>query len=196
MNYLGHSLFSKERESLFITGNVLGDFYKGIPQKLDYPPELINGIIFHRYLDKITDENSVILSLKSSIADGRLFRGAIIDIFFDYFLAKNWNHFCSLDLKNYSENLYSKIDESYSFLPENARRTFYYLKKEDWILNYKNIDFIENVLFRMGNHYKNGDILTNSIRYLKSNPNFYEDNFFKFIDTINIENNCLCVKKR
>ena len=92
--------------------------------------------------------------------------------------------------------MYSKIDESYSFLPENARRTFYYLKKEDWILNYKNMDFIENVLFRMGNHYKNGDILTNSIRYLKSNPNFYEDNFFKFIDTINIENNCLCVKKR
>jgi len=105
MNYLGHSFFSKEKEDLFITGNVLGDFYKGRPEKLDYPSDLIDGIIFHRYLDKTTDENSIILDLKTSITDGRLFKGAIIDIFFDYFLANHWNQFSSLNLEVYSKKL-------------------------------------------------------------------------------------------
>ena len=187
MNYLGHSFFSQEKKDLFITGNVLGDFYKGLPKKLDYPSELIDGIIFHRYLDKITDENPIILNLKNSITNGRLFKGAIIDIFFDYFLAKNWNHFSSLNLELYSKSVYKSIDNSYIFLPENAKRTFFYLKEENWILNYQSIDFIENVLYRMGTHYKNGDILKNSIVYLKSNPNFYEENFFKFINDFSIK---------
>lgn len=183
MNYLGHSFFSKENESLFITGNVLGDFYKGRPEKLDYPQDLVNGIVFHRYLDKITDENPIIHDLKASITDGRLFKGAIIDIFLDYFLAKNWNHFSSISLEIYSKNLYKLIGDSEFFLPENGKRTFFYLKKENWIFNYQYIDFIEDVLSRMGSHYKNGHILKNSIKYLKSDPNFYEDNFMKFIDT-------------
>lgn len=187
MNYLGHSFFSKEKEDLFITGNVLGDFYKGRPEKLDYPSDLIDGIIFHRYLDKTTDENSIILDLKTSITDGRLFKGAIIDIFFDYFLANHWNQFSSLNLEVYSKKLYNSIDKSSIFLPENGKRTFFYLKKENWILNYQYIDFIEDVLYRMGTHYKNGDILKNSIKYLRSNPNFYEDNFFKFIDTFSLK---------
>ena len=182
MNYLGHSFFSKENESLFITGNVLGDFYKGRPEKLDYPQDLVNGIVFHRYLDKITDENPIIHDLKASITDGRLFKGAIIDIFLDYFLAKNWNHFSSISLEIYSKNLYKLIGDSEFFLPKNGKRTFFYLKKENWIFNYQYIDFIEDVLSRMGSHYKNGHILKNSIKYLKSDPNFYEDNSMKIID--------------
>lgn len=182
MNYLGHSFFSQNKNPLFITGNVLGDFYKGRIERLSQPKELVDGIFFHRNLDHNTDENPFIIKSKNSLLHCGLYKGVIIDIFTDYFFAKNWEKYNTVSLAAHTSDLYKKIDFSYEYLTVDAQKTFFYLKRDDVLCNYQNIEFIEEVLCRMGNFSKKGFILAESIKYLKKNENFYEDNFFNFIE--------------
>lgn len=124
MNYLGHSYFSKTQTPLFVTGNVLGDFYKGLPNRLLEPKELVEGVIFHRNLDNLTDENTYIINSKKSLIDCGLYNCIIIDIFTDYFFAKNWELINDNCLLKHMKNLYSQIDFSSNYLNTSAKKLF------------------------------------------------------------------------
>ena len=187
MNYLGHSFFSKDKDNYFVTGNVLGDFFKGRTERLDGPKNLVEGVVFHRILDKTTDENPFIMKSKESLLHCGLYKGVIIDIYTDYFFAKNWEKFNDTSLSAHTKNLYESIESSYEFLTLDAQKTFFYLKRDNVLYNYKEVDFIEEVFYRMGNYSKKGDILKDSIKFLKQNEKFYEDNFFDFINDFRID---------
>lgn len=183
MNYLGHSYFSKESDDLFVTGNVLGDFFKGRTERIEGPIKLVEGIVYHRLLDKTTDENTYIKKSKDSLIDCGLYKGVVIDIFSDYFFAKNWNKLSSSSLWSHTQRVYDQIDFSYDYLNQEAQKSYFYIKRDNVLYNYKNIEFIEDVFYKMSNFTKKGLILRDSFKYLKNDENFYEDNFFNFINS-------------
>lgn len=183
MNYLGHSYFSRENDNFFVTGNVLGDFFKGRTERMEGPAKLIEGIVYHRILDKTTDENIYIKKSKDSLIDCGLYKGVVIDIFSDYFFAKNWNKLSANSLWTHTQNVYDQIDATYDFLNQEAQKSYFYIKRDNTLYNYKNLDFIEDVFYKMANFTKKGLILKDSFKYLKNDENFYEDNFFDFINS-------------
>ena len=55
MNYLGH-LYLSDKEPYFLIGGFIADVIKG--KKYDiYPKKIQKGIIFHRRVDTLTDQN-------------------------------------------------------------------------------------------------------------------------------------------
>jgi len=184
MNFLGHSFF-KEGSSLFLLGNICGDFYKGLPASLLLPKEMIEGIKFHRKLDSLTDSTTAVSRAKKSLPEYGLYSGIIIDIYYDHFLAKNW-----MTLKNESLDLhcgyvYSELLKHSEYIPLKSRKIIDHMIDEDWFKNYKDLDFIEKTLSRISKRISRENNVEKSIDNLRNNYDFFQENFFEFWSELN-----------
>ena len=92
MNYLAHIYLSGEDDFVKI-GNFIADGIKGRKYKL-YPGKIQIGILLHRKIDWFSDNDDIFKKSKRRL-DKKYghYKGVIIDIFYDHFLAKNWKNF-------------------------------------------------------------------------------------------------------
>lgn len=184
MNFLGHSYF-KGCSSLFLVGNVCGDFYKGLPEKLELPSEMIEGIKFHRRLDRVTDSTLSVAKAKLQLLKYGRYSGIIVDIFYDHFLATNWNKLHDLPLEIYSKKVYSDITDAYQYIPLKSRVAIDRMIEEDWFSSYKDLDFLHKTLKRVSSRISKANNIEDSIYDLKDNYDFFKNNFFEFWSEIN-----------
>ena len=97
MNWLAHAFLSSA-DTDFRLGNLLADIVKG--SDLDgMPPEFLAGVRCHRAIDSFTDSHPVPRRSRVRIAGewGR-FSGILIDVFYDHFLAVNWDRYADVPL--------------------------------------------------------------------------------------------------
>ncbi|MEQ8424061.1 MAG: DUF479 domain-containing protein, partial [Cyclobacteriaceae bacterium] len=91
MNFLAHIYLSGDNAQLMI-GNFIGDFVKGKNLSARYNPDVVLGIELHRAIDEYTDSHDVVQKSKVRLRPKyRHYSGVIVDMFYDHFLAKNWN---------------------------------------------------------------------------------------------------------
>jgi acyl carrier protein phosphodiesterase len=92
MNFLAHIYLSGDNDLLKI-GNFMADSIRG-NQYLQYPDEIKKGILLHRFIDTFTDAHLIYRKSKHRLHEkyGH-YSGVIMDIVYDHFLAKNWNHY-------------------------------------------------------------------------------------------------------
>lgn len=137
MNYLGHATLSFG-ESNVTLGNLISDFVKGKKQ-YDYPKSIFTGIRLHRDIDSFTDCHPSTASAKEFFRnDYPLYSGAFIDVVYDHFLALQENEFITYGgLDNFSAMVYDFVDARLSELPVMFQAMFPYMKKHDWLWNYR-----------------------------------------------------------
>ncbi|HMQ00386.1 MAG TPA: ACP phosphodiesterase [Cyclobacteriaceae bacterium] len=149
MNFLGHLYLSGENENI-ITGNFMGDFVKGKEQLKQYHDEIVRGIMLHRSIDQFTDAHPAVAASKERLRPKyRHYAGVIVDVFYDHFLAKNWERFHHKPLHEYSQYAYGVIRSSKPILPEEARHMLPYMIQYDWLYNYRTIEGINRALTGM-----------------------------------------------
>jgi acyl carrier protein phosphodiesterase len=91
MNFLAHLHLSGNNPNIML-GNFMGDFVKGKSYRQQYEPEIIKGIELHRSIDEFTDSHPVVTESKNRLRPTyRHYSGVIVDVFYDHFLAANWN---------------------------------------------------------------------------------------------------------
>jgi acyl carrier protein phosphodiesterase len=92
MNILMHLLLSGPDEETLV-GNLMGDFVKG---RLDerFSPGIRRGLELHRAIDTFAQTNDVFRQSRLRIDPGfGHFRGVLVDLFYDHFLAVNWDDY-------------------------------------------------------------------------------------------------------
>ena len=88
MNYLAHIYLSGDRELIRI-GNFIADHIKGKKYQA-FSQGIQKGILLHRQIDSFTDNHEIVRKSKRRLHERYgLYRGVIIDIFYDHYLAKN-----------------------------------------------------------------------------------------------------------
>lgn len=137
MNYLAHALLSFGDPAV-TTGNMISDFVKG-RKKLLYPPGIQRGIQLHRLIDSFTDQHPVTKEAKDFFRPVyRLYSGAFIDIIFDHFLANDKTEFPTAQvLLAFTRSVYTDLQDSGSFLPNQFASLFPYMQKQNWLFNYR-----------------------------------------------------------
>ena len=101
MNLLGHAYLSRHSEPLMI-GNFIADFVKG-NKYLQYDDGIAKGIILHRLIDDFTDTHPVFLRSKVRIRKRyRHYTAVIIDLFYDHYLARDWEEHAGGDLEEFT----------------------------------------------------------------------------------------------
>lgn len=121
MNYLAHIFLSGGKPQVQI-GNFVGDFVKGEQYKT-LPAEMQMGVLLHRKIDEFTDSHPDFLVVKSLLRPrfGR-YSGIIVDMYFDYFLAKNFAEYSNgISLRSFTLRFYMSAIINYSYLPQRVK---------------------------------------------------------------------------
>ena len=145
MNYLAHAYLSFNDPEILV-GNLISDFVKG-KKKFDYPPVIQQGIMLHRAIDTFTDEHAVTKEAKEFFRPHyRLYSGAFVDVVYDHFLATDENEFTENSLFDFTQQIYSILENYQQWFPERFAVMFPYMKKHNWLFNYRTLPGIEKSL--------------------------------------------------
>jgi len=141
LNYLAHSFLSGNDPELLV-GNFIADSVRGSQLQL-YPEKVVKGIILHRQIDTFTDTHPVVQQSKDRLRPTyRKYAGVITDVYYDHFLAVNFQHYANITLSEYAQNVYALIQSHASILPERVLYFLPYMVKQNWLLNYANLEGI------------------------------------------------------
>lgn len=193
MNLLAHSYLSYNNDEILV-GNMIGDFVKGNIDKLNYPPRIKKGLKLHRIIDAFTESNEHSIRSKRRLHPKYgLYRGIMVDVFYDHFLAKNWKQYSNIELLDYTLNVYDILNKYKNIFPNSFIFVLDRMSKNNWLYSYKDIDTIDIVLKRIGNYrIKRKNNLKLGISELKNHYNELEDDFIKFFEEIRLFLNKKC----
>jgi acyl carrier protein phosphodiesterase len=142
MNYLAHAYLSFGHKEILV-GNMISDYVKG-KNKFSYPENIQKGIALHRAIDTFTDNHDATKKAKEIFRPYyRLYSGAFTDVVYDHFLAIDANEFSKDRLANFSKEVYDTLDLFANYFPEKFARMFPYMRSQNWLFNYRNIEGTE-----------------------------------------------------
>jgi acyl carrier protein phosphodiesterase len=183
MNYLAHIFLSGDKDEVKI-GNFIADFVPG-KKHLDYPEYIQKGILLHRKIDAYTDSHPIFkVSKKRLFNDFRHYSAVIVDMFYDHFLAKNFSQYSDIPLEEFVASFYDIMMKNEPTLPDNVKRVLPVMVKYNWLLSYRELDKLQDILNQMNNRTHHNSNLHHSIKILKSDYKLFEDDFKIFFDDI------------
>lgn len=179
MNFLAHIFLSNDDELLTV-GNFIGDFVKGA-QVNDYDDPVKTGILLHREIDHFTDTHEVVKLSKERLRPGyRHYSPVIVDVFYDHFLAKNWDRYSSKKLEQFTIDFYQMLEGHKGTLPDPARHMFTYMKRDNWLFNYRQTEGIHRALSGMSRRTSFESRMEHAVKDLKKNYDQFEAEFLTF----------------
>ncbi|MFL5762402.1 MAG: ACP phosphodiesterase [Bacteroidia bacterium] len=179
MNFLSHIYLSGNSEGLLI-GNYIADSVKGQVIN-DFPEEIRKGIVLHREIDTFTDQHPVVeLSKRRLRPKYRKYAGVIVDIYYDHFLAANWENYSDESLPDFTKKIYRLLSERSNSFPVKSQRFTKYMLEYDILNAYAKLEGIERVLQGMSGRAKFESNMEKSIHDLKEHYSSFENEFRKF----------------
>ncbi len=165
MNFLAHIYLASPNEDWMI-GNFIADAVKGKSYQL-YEKKIAEGILMHRFIDHFTDTHPLVKDCTSLLRnDLKKFAPVALDVYFDYFLAKNWQQYHQQTLADFAQNAYQLFNCNFEKLPIRNQQLLPYMVKQNWLLNYATISGIEKTLNGMAQRTTHGQILQGGEKHL------------------------------
>ena len=179
VNFLAHLYLSQNNTNMMI-GNFIADHVKGNDYK-EYSNEIQKGILLHREIDTFTDTHPIVRKSKRRLHKRyRHYNGVIIDIFYDYFLAKNWARYSAIPLKIYTEAVDQLFQKKSPTLPLKSQHFIKYMKEYNLLFNYQFKEGIERVLQGMNHRTKGKSQMHLAIEDLQNLEHEFENDFILF----------------
>jgi len=183
MNYLAHLYLSGSSEQRQV-GNFIGDWVKG-KHYTDFPDEIKEGILLHRAIDTFTDSHqSVHLCARLLYEKYHKYAKIVIDIFFDHFLAVNWNKYCATNLHTFVVQVYSTLIKFFKILPTQVQNIVPLLIANNRLESYSTIDGVKETLFLMSRYSSLPNESDFAINTLTSNYDYFAQQFNYFFENI------------
>lgn len=183
MNFLGHIYLTKSDKELLL-GNFMADSIKGNSYK-EYPVNIQKGILFHRFIDSYTDNHPAFRKSTAKLhSDFSHFSGVLVDVFYDHFLAKNWQVFHPIPIEKFAQEFYTYMDKRYDLMTPQMQYIFPYMKDNNWLVRYTTLEGIEKTLSEMGGRIGREYRLEKSVINLEREYDSFEKDFEVFIAAI------------
>jgi acyl carrier protein phosphodiesterase len=180
VNFLAHIYLSGDDPNIQL-GNFIGDFVKGRNLTEQFETGIAKGIELHRTIDEFTDKHPVVKQSKVRLREKyRHYAPVIVDIFYDHYLAKNWERFHSTFLPDFAEQTYTMIMSRQAILPEKVKWMMPYMMKQDWLTSYSRIEGIARVLGGMSRRTPYDSKMNEAVEDLQAHYADFEKEFFEF----------------
>ena len=183
MNFLAHAYLSFGQEEILV-GNFIADFVRGKDIE-KYPKKVQLGIQLHRAIDTYTDSHPLVKQVQSFLIPrfGHYSR-VISDVFFDYFLAKNWNNYSDTPLEQFSLDSYRILSLYPQELPETFRRMFHWMCTQNWLYAYREPVGIQAALDGLSRRARFDSKMNESTQVLWEKEEEIEALFFVFFQDL------------
>lgn len=179
MNWLAH-LYLSEPDAAFRVGNVLPDL---VPQSTlqALPPEFARGVACHRRIDAFTDSHPI---FRQSIArlgpTHRRFGGVVMDMFYDHFLAANWERFSDEPLLQFTQSVYADLETCFPEVPGHAADVLRRMSADDWLGSYREVASIRLALNGIGRRLRKPRSLGDAVEELERHYEPLQKDFYNF----------------
>lgn len=144
MNFLSHAHLSGSNKDVLL-GNFIADAVKG-KKFLDFRQDIQTGILLHRQIDTYTDSHVLFKQSVSRVRkDFGRYSGIVMDIFYDHFLARNWNVYHEDELAVFAVHVYGILTRNVLILPGRTKRLLPFLVSQNWLTSYAEFDGLKQV---------------------------------------------------
>ena len=179
MNWLAHLYLSKPN-SAFRVGNLLPDLASKA-HLANLSMEFQAGIDCHRRIDLFTDSHPVVRrSIGRFPPPYRRFGGILTDIFYDHFLACEWDAYSKIALQNFVAEVYTDFERHRAELPTEINERLDQIKNANWIGSYAEIGGIAEALRRLGLRLRRPSDLAGAISILERDYELFQEDFRMF----------------
>jgi acyl carrier protein phosphodiesterase len=186
MNFLAHIYLSGDNDLIKI-GNFMADGIRG-KQFEHFPEDVQKGIILHRFIDTYTDSHDVFRqSTKRLHEKYHHYAGVIVDIVYDHFLAKNWSNYSDEKLEDFINRFYSSLHTNYDILTEKTQDLMPYMIERNWLLSYRTVEGIHQILTQMDRRSKNLSKMQFASEELKEFYAEFEQEFTTFFEEMQFQ---------
>ncbi|MBL8491545.1 MAG: DUF479 domain-containing protein, partial [Rhodocyclaceae bacterium] len=180
MNFLAHAFLAGADPGLRI-GGLIGDFVKG-PLPAGLPTDLAEGVRLHRRIDVWAETHPAFRRSRGRVAtDRRRFAGILVDMYYDHFLADQWERRHHLPLAQFTAETYALAGARAAELPAGFVRLLPRMRAMDWLASYRRIAAVEEALDRMATRLSRPDGLRGGIADLARDYAGFEADFAEFI---------------
>jgi acyl carrier protein phosphodiesterase len=179
MNYLAH-MFLSDGSPESLLGNLAGDFVRGVDVS-SMTPGMQAGVQLHRAVDRFTDAHPLVQQSRARLPQSwRHYRGVLVDVFYDHFLARNFKALSGESLDVFATRVYSALDKHADALPPRLRQAAPVMIERDWLRAYAHIEGLEIVLRGMSRRARRDVALHESVGALRQNYTDLQADFENF----------------
>jgi acyl carrier protein phosphodiesterase len=148
MNWLAH-VFLSRADVEFQLGNLLADVVRG-PQRDSLSASFVRGAACHKAIDAFTDAHPIVKRSRARVSsERRRFSGVLVDVFYDYFLARNFARYSPIALDAYTAAFYASVRAHPIALPPDAQTLLERIIRHDLLGSYARVDGVERALNRI-----------------------------------------------
>ncbi|MDY0211830.1 MAG: ACP phosphodiesterase [Desulfuromonadaceae bacterium] len=184
MNYLLHLLLSEQEEDCYV-GNLMGDFVKGRLEShaQDFAPAVIRGLKQHRRIDSYAQQSAVFKrSYRRLDDDYGLYRGIMVDLFYDHFAARHWQRFHPRPLPDFAHMIYT-ILSTRTDLPPAFAHVAARMREHNLLVAYTHSPTIERALNHISTRARAPNPLHGAVIELQRNYSHLEQDCMCFIQS-------------
>ncbi len=179
MNFLAHLVLSP-KETNFISGNLAADFLRGSDRKL-ISESVQSGISMHQFVDQFTDTHALVKMSKDRIKKHfHLLSGVLVDVFYDHFLAKDFEQIATVSLEDFCEYIYDILEKNIAELPPRLQQFVPIMIRENTLYSYRKLEGIQVALTRINHRIKKKISVELAMATLRDLYEFIENDFRKF----------------
>ncbi len=118
MNFLFHMLLSGKDDQLLV-GNFMGDFVKGPLLQGRFPERIGLGVKLHRRIDSYAERHPLFRRSRGRIDSVYgLYRGILVDMFYDHLLVHDWNRWSDEDFSVFLRRTRRVVESHRHVVPE------------------------------------------------------------------------------
>ncbi len=163
-----------------MVGNFIADTIKGAISDT-HSPGVILGINIHRSIDSYTDSHPIVLETRKLLYPyfGK-YAAVVQDVYYDHFLAINWNIYSKVSLSDFVHHVYAVLNQHKEQMNAKALRILHYMEMQDWLQNYATIDGIDRALKGLSRRATFQSNMEEGIPALKANYSALNTHFTEF----------------
>lgn len=183
MNFLAHLFLSCDEEPILV-GNFLADFIRNrdLPQ---FPSSVVRGIRLHRKIDTYTDNHPIVRrAARGLYASHGKYAPVIIDVFYDYFLAKNWRLYTEQPLTDFTTYIYTVLRNHLHLMPAGLQERTRHMIADDWLMSYTTYKGLERTFHRMQRRVSRPALLEGAVETLRAQEEDMERAFNLFFPDV------------
>ena len=183
MNFLAHLKLSGDHEKIML-GNFIADHIKG--NKIHhFPQEIKDGIMLHRKIDYYTDHHPAFIQTRTRLHKKyHKYAGVIADIFYDHFLARNWDDYAEISLSHFTSYSYGILLRNYTILPRKTKQLLPFIIMQNWLASYGKFDGLTRAFDMMARRAKNKSNMEFAVDDLRADYELYKADFERFFPDI------------
>jgi acyl carrier protein phosphodiesterase len=183
MNFLAHAYLSGDDPDVLF-GNFVADGIKG-SAAFTFPENVQKGIRLHREIDHYTDTHPIFKHSVGQLQPNfRKYSVVIVDIYYDHFLARNWDHYSQVELRVFAAKVYRILMKRYRILPPRTKRALPYMIAQNWLVGYADFNGLQRIFDGMSRRARFNSGMEKSVDFLKANYDIFEKDFLTFFPDI------------